>query len=92
MVASRNNNTEIVKLLIESGCDLNLTSEPKGMSALHFAASKGNVEIMKLLIEAGCDKMNLSEDGKMAADFLIENDSQHNATIVDELLLLLKSQ
>ena len=45
--------TEIVKLLINAGADVN--KEDDGYTALHFATDMGHTEIVKLLINAGAD-------------------------------------
>jgi ankyrin repeat protein len=49
-----NGNIQILKILIEKGCDLNSlidTKLDKGVNCLHLAAGYGHVEICKLLIE-----------------------------------------
>jgi len=47
--------TEIAKLLIIAGADVNIKNA-HGYTALMFAAGKGFTEIVKLLIDAGADK------------------------------------
>ncbi|MFC1478069.1 ankyrin repeat domain-containing protein [Candidatus Margulisiibacteriota bacterium] len=54
MVAAKRGRTEVVKLLIEAGADLNLKNV-EDRTALMIAAEKGHTEIIKLLIEAGAD-------------------------------------
>ena len=54
-------NTEIAKLLIEYGADVNAIGI--GTSPLHWACHRGNTEMAKLLIEHGAD-VNASEYGR----------------------------
>jgi ankyrin repeat protein len=51
------NNTNIIKLLIDAGADVNLT-DSNGWSPLHVAASRGYAHSIKLLIDAGA-KVNV---------------------------------
>jgi ankyrin repeat protein len=53
--------TEIVKLLIENGADLN-KSNNDGCTPLHLAATYGHLEVIKLLIENGAD-IHKSDNG-----------------------------
>ena len=41
---------DIVKLLLEAGCDINAQNE-NGQTALHYAASKNRLEIAKELFK-----------------------------------------
>jgi len=45
---------EIVKELLGAGANVNATND-KGLTPLHYAASKGRVEIGRILIERGAD-------------------------------------
>lgn len=54
MLAVKNNNIEVVKLLISKGADVNAIDE-FGRSALFFAVSKDNIAIAKILINNGAD-------------------------------------
>jgi hypothetical protein len=44
-----------LKLLIQSGADVNSASEEYGLSALHYAASDGRVDTAAFLLESGAD-------------------------------------
>lgn len=53
--AANNNQVEVVKLLLNTGADINGLSGIAKRSALHEAALRGNYEIVKLLIDTGAD-------------------------------------
>ena len=79
MVAALQGETEIVKLLLQSGADVNTVSNRNNWSALISAIVGDNHECVKLLIEAGADvnvqvcptKLGL-EPGKSALGFALE--------------------
>lgn len=54
ILASKNGNVKIVKLLIDFGADIN-NRDTDGGTALIHAASNGNIEVEKVLLEAGAD-------------------------------------
>ena len=59
MHAARDGHTEVVKLLIDNGADLNHKSNG-GVTALRTAAREGRTEVVKLLIDNGAD-MNIKD-------------------------------
>jgi ankyrin repeat protein len=61
--ATRRGRTEIAKLLIEKGANVNYKEDFGGMSVLMIAASKGRMEIAKLLINKGADVNAKGESG-----------------------------
>ena len=54
MLAARKMHTEIVKLLLDNGADLNIKGN-YGYTALMIAVREGNTEIVKLLLDNGAD-------------------------------------
>ena len=48
---------EIVKLLIDSGADINV-KDKKGRTALRYAVKNGHLEVVKYLIDKGADDLN----------------------------------
>ena len=61
-VASYNNNTDIVNLLISSGADIN-RADNYGITPLHNASRYGNTNIMALLISSGADINQAADNG-----------------------------
>ena len=57
--AARDGHTEVVKLLIDNGADLNHKNNG-GVTALRTAAREGRTEVVKLLIDNGAD-MNIKD-------------------------------
>ena len=54
--AAKNNNAEVVKILIESGANINNAQGNYEESPLHFAARyNSNAEVVKILIESGAN-------------------------------------
>lgn len=67
--AAYNGQTNVIKLLIESGADIN-AKNIHGNTALIFASARGYLDIVKYLIEVGADinlKNNLGNTALMYA-------------------------
>ena len=54
-VAVQNGNTEVVKLLLDSGAKVNTKKGYRGVTTLFIAAQKGHVDVVKLLLESGSE-------------------------------------
>jgi len=65
--ASRNGDTEIVRLLIEHGADVNATN-PRGQTVLYCAGGHGHLDCLLLLLKKGAD----SDAQKSLLEFLAE--------------------
>ena len=52
--AAQNGHTRIVKLLLQSGCDVDL-KDGIGSTPLHVSAAKGHAEVVRLLVNHGSD-------------------------------------
>jgi uncharacterized protein len=61
------NNTDITKILLEAGANVNV-SQISGLTPLHSAAHHGNIELIILLLEAGANVYAKTEDGKTPAE------------------------
>ena len=55
--------TEIVKMFIENGVDVDM-GDPNGLTPLHWAARNGQAEVVNMLIEDGADVNALSKGGE----------------------------
>lgn len=62
IVASLRNSTEIAKVLISKGADINIIAD-NSQNAILYAAVNGNIEIVKALLEHGADPNSKSTDG-----------------------------
>ena len=66
--------TDILKLLIEKGADLNVQTNC-GKTALHFSVSNQFTDCSRLLIEAGCDANFQDSDGNTPLHLALLNGS-----------------
>src|SRR5262245_13053793 len=60
--------SDVVRLLISKGAEVNLTEPLRAYSPLHWAASHGNVETIRVLVEAGADPTLADRLGKLPVD------------------------
>ncbi|MDR1445541.1 MAG: ankyrin repeat domain-containing protein [Treponema sp.] len=56
-------NTEVVRILIQNGWDINAESTKGGNTPLHDAVMAGNVKAAKVLLEKGADKSIMNKAG-----------------------------
>jgi ankyrin repeat protein len=82
LAASRNNNVEVVKMLIEQKVNINVLNN-YNVSALILACDKSNEEIVKLLLDANADINHIDNDNENA---LIVACRYDNVEIVKMLL------
>jgi len=71
-IASKWNQSEVVKLLLDTGCNLNSASA-KGDTALHLASRKGYEDIVGLILEAGGTPNSVNALGNTPLHDSIEN-------------------
>ena len=69
--ATANNHTEIAKLLVNHGANVNHRYE-EGASPLMEAAHNGNIELVKFFLDRGADPNATTKDGKNALSFAKE--------------------
>ena len=65
-IAARKGNWEILRLLIESGAELNIQADDRGTSALLDSVMSKNVDMVNDLIKAGANLNIKSKDGQTA--------------------------
>jgi len=63
-IACRNDNYEIVELLLNLGAELNAVSEDRGYTAVMDAIWRGNEKITKYLISKGADLNTINKEGQ----------------------------
>ena len=60
---------DVIKLLVDSGADIN-AADNKGCTALMRAAYSGYPELVKFLLDSGADKSKTDYDGNMAIHYV----------------------
>lgn len=69
----------VIKLLLDAGADVKLTSQSVGeVSALHHASLWGDPEMLKLLIEAGAEVDARTESGLTPLMMAVRHDNLDN--------------
>ena len=76
MIASQNGHTEVVKLLLGKGAQVNM-QENSGWSALMIASENGHTEVVKLLLE----KVNMQINYGLSALYLAVK-GQHTQSVM----------
>ena len=69
--AAAGNYTEIARMLIENGAQVNVKQQA-GTTPLHSAAQNGNLDLLILLLEKGAETNARMEGGKLPADLARE--------------------
>ena len=69
--ASINGHTEIVMLLLENKCNINVTAK-NGYTPLIYAAYTNKMDNVRALVEAGCDITIHGDENKTAAEWAKE--------------------
>lgn len=79
--AAAGNYTDIVRMLIENGAQVNVKQQA-GSTPLHTAAQIGNLEMLIMLLEHGADITTRMEGGKLPADLAREKGFDEIAEIL----------
>jgi ankyrin repeat protein len=84
--AARNGDTEIVRLLVEHGADVNAMN-PRRHTVLYCAAGHGHVDTTQLLLDAGADAdAKFTDDGKTLMEWLAQYPDDGRYTPITEAL------
>lgn len=83
-VAAENGQSEIAKLLLESGASLDI-KDGNGRTPLHFAAEHGKSETAQLLLQLGASIDAKDVTGKSAAEVAMGNGMADTAHLLEEL-------
>ncbi len=90
--AARNGDTEIVRLLIAHGADVNVTND-RGHTVLYCAGGHGHLDTVKLLLESGADPdAKFTEDNKTLMEWLAQFPEDTRFTRIAEALRQDKAQ
>ena len=73
MQASLEGHTEVAKIMIEMGDDVNAKEKERGGTPLILATYGGRVQVVKLLLEKGADPKLPDSSGKTPIDYAREN-------------------
>jgi ankyrin repeat protein len=73
-IAARTGNAEIVRLLLEAGCNVNAHSTDRDSSALVDAAMDKHADIVTMLLNAGADPNIRTRDGQSALILAVGED------------------
>lgn len=84
--AARNGDTEIVRLLIAHGADVNVAND-RGHTVLYCAGGHGHLDTVKLLLESGADPdAKFTEDNKTLLEWLAQFPEDTRFTRIAEVL------
>ena len=81
-LAASKGHSEIVKLLLANGADINLNSRKEKRSAIHFAVINGHNEIVELLTENGCIIDALDNENVSPLHYVAVKGTSKNAKIL----------
>ena len=80
--AASNNHTEIARLLVSNGAEVNYSYEG-GFTPLIHAASAGNLELVTLLLDSGADPNAKNNEGKTPKIFAQESGRNEIVTLLE---------
>lgn len=84
--AARNGDTDVVRLLIEHGADVN-AKNARGHTVLYCAGGHGHLETLQLLLNEGADcDATLTHDGKTLSEWLAQYPNDPRYTPIAEAL------
>jgi ankyrin repeat protein len=85
IAVNRFRNLDMIKVLIDKGCDINQKEGYQDDTHLHIAASHGDIETVKFLISLGASSSIKNKDEKTAADIARSNKYEDVAQYLENL-------
>ena len=82
MYAAFQGQTDIARLLIDRGADINQRA-PNLATALMFAARNGHIDIVKLLLDRGADANVVNDQNRTAHSWALENSNTDIAELLE---------
>lgn len=79
--ALANNNSEISKMLIEAGADVNVIQHG-GFTPLHLACQHGNIDLIIILLEQGASVEARNQNGETPSDVALQKGFREIADIL----------
>ena len=83
--------TDIVKLLLENGANVNMRGQT-GRTALHWAALKGHLDTVKLLLDYGAETCIQDELGRTSLDWALIRNHLEIANLLQEYTVPARSK
>ena len=83
--SSKNEVPETVKILLESGANVNGIGD-NGQTALHYAVSSDNTELIKYLLEKGADPLILNDKGLTALSLAQKSEDKEIGKLFERYL------
>ncbi len=84
--ASRNGDTEIVRVLIDHDADVNAANE-RGQTVLYCAGGHGHLDTVRLLLENNADRnVKFTKDGKTLLEWLAQYPDDERFAKISQLL------
>ncbi|MGA2655257.1 MAG: ankyrin repeat domain-containing protein, partial [Gammaproteobacteria bacterium] len=82
LLAAYNNDTNIIKVLLQAGAHINIAGDVNYMP-LHYCAARGNLEVTQLFVEHHADLYAISSNGYTPLDLALK----YNMIAVSEFLM-----
>ena len=81
-LAAQAGNTEVVKLLVDAGTDVDIANE-NDATPLFIAAREGHLEVVRLLLEAGADPTASNKNAVTPQDIAFRKDHTEVAALIN---------
>ena len=86
IVAVKQNSKQLVKSLLERGCDPNYCEDSALVTPLHFAAQANALDVVTLLVTAGANLQSKTQDGYTPLDIAKMHGHNEMVKLLQKLL------